>query len=118
MGLQGDIFKSSEDGGLTTFDGAFPSIESLEVVIDETGEGTEGLGLRCLTRRSVREFINCSNPRCYGKGLDLGGLLRSMLHTQQLAHTLETPCGSREESGVPCPNIFHVRLQVIYRESF
>ena len=104
MALQGDIFKASPDGRLTTFDEAFPSIESLEVVIDETGEGTQGLGLRGLTRRSVREYINCSNPRCYGKGLDLGGLLAGHdSKSEQRRTRVETPCGSREETGICMP---------------
>jgi hypothetical protein len=84
-------------------------------MIDETGEGTSGLGLRCLTRRSVREFINCSNPRCYGKGLNLGGMLREMIKGRETTRTIETLCGSREETGVACPNAFHVRLHIVYK---
>lgn|GEM_PF-3195521 len=114
MKLQGDIFKSNIDGELTTFERAFPTIDSLDVAIDESGEGSEGLGLRCLTRRSVREYVNCSNPRCLGKGLDLGALLRQMTQNKQRALATELQCQSREESGMPCKNIFHIRLRITY----
>jgi len=110
MKIQGDIFKGAKAGELTTFDGAFPTIQTVEVFIKESGEGNDGLGLRALTRRSVRETINCSNPRCFGKGLDLGGLLRQMLQAGETTRSLETPCGSREENGTSCPNVFHVEV--------
>ena len=115
MKLQGDIFKSAKPGETTTFEGAFPTIKTVNVVIKEEGQGTEGLGLRALTRRSVRETINCSNPRCFGKGLDLGGLMRKMVHAGETTHTVEIVCGSRHRRFHACCNVFYVQLAITYK---
>lgn len=114
MALQGDIFKAGPDGSLTTFEQAFPTIATVEVDIDETGEGNQGLGRRSLTRRSVREFINCSNPHCGGKGLDLGALLRQMVEERGTTLMVKRDCLSRDENGRACPNTFSVAVRVTY----
>jgi hypothetical protein len=115
MTLQGDIFKSDSDGETTTFNRAFPTIAAIGVDIDETGEGNHGLGRRSLTRRSMREYINCSSPHCSGKGLDLGLLLREMIATHQRECKVERVCAGHDEAGNSCKNVFHVALHVTYR---
>jgi hypothetical protein len=113
MKLQGTIFRS-ETGENVTFEKAFPDIKLIDVVIDESGAGTEGLGTRCLTRRSVRETINCSNPRCLGKGLELGALIRHMVQMRQTHHALTALCQSREENNHPCANHFNMQIAITY----
>jgi len=114
MTLQGFIFKAA-DGSSAPFDAVFPQIAAVEAVIEEKGEGNQGLGLRSLTRRSVREYINCSNPQCTGKGLALGLLMRRMVKEQMDRWEGHFPCESQEEAGTPCANTFQVQLTIRFK---
>jgi len=111
---QGFIFKLP-DGSEAPFEQVFPEIVAVDVVIEETGPGNEGLGLRSLTRRSVRETINCSNPLCHGKGLALGDLLRKMVKNHQAEWQGASTCTSRKESGDACQNAFQVKVTIRFR---
>lgn len=115
MRLQGAIFHGQHDGESLRFEEAFPQIAAVEVEIDEAGPGNEGLGRRCLVRRSIREFINCSNPACQGKGLALGAILRRMLREGVSELGLDQACASRLESGDPCPNGFRLQIRLVRR---
>lgn len=114
--MQGDIFKAR---GATAdirvpFAEAFPEIERVQVDLEETGEGNRGLGLRRFEKRSVREFINCSNQSCAGIGLSLGELLRDMANRRQARARIEKSCESQIENGCPCPNRFALDVSVTY----
>jgi len=109
----GNIFPSRHNPDLQVpFKEAFPEIESLHVEVTETGEGNHGLGLRRFTTLSIREFINCSNHRCGGKGVCIGEVLREMIAHGVAERTLQRPCQSREENGKPCPNIFTLQIHL------
>jgi len=113
----GDIFiRSPEQPGVrVTFAEAFPDIESLDAAVAETGEGNQGLGIRRFTRLSAREFVNCSNHRCSGKGFSLGELLRAMTRGRRTRLSQARSCLSHEESGRRCPNRFQVDIELRYK---
>jgi hypothetical protein len=110
---QGRIFNSTTlPGQLITFAEAFPDIEAVAADITEVGEGNAGLGVRRFYKNSVREYVNCSNGACGGRGLAMGDLLRQMLREKRDAAEFDLACESRQESGHPCLNRFHVRLRI------
>jgi len=113
MTLQGFIFKAA-DGSEAPFERVFPEIDAVEVVIEETGPGNEGLGLRVLKRRSIREMINCSNPNCLGKGFALGKVLRELVQKHHTEWSGKLSCTSREESGAACLNRFVVQIKIVF----
>jgi hypothetical protein len=112
--LRGDIFRSP--AGPVSFDRAFPEIESIDVIVEESGEGNAGLGRRHFTKRSVREIINCSSAHCGGQGFLLGDLLREMVASRTTEAHRTGNCQSREESGRPCTNAFDVKVRISYRQ--
>jgi hypothetical protein len=115
MVLQGSIFKGADGSDDSArFEEAFPEIKSVKVTIEESGPGNEGLGLRELTRRSVREYINCSNPDCLGKGLLLGDVLRRMQTEKQTQLSWEQNCSSKDHAGRPCANHFRIRIYLLF----
>jgi len=115
---RGDIFrKNAESDEYVRFAEAFPEIAELSVDVDERGEGNEELGLRRFHQGTVREFFNCSNHRCVGRGFRMGDLLRDMTRRRDTRRDVEVRCQSREESGGVCANIFRVSVRIAYRPS-
>jgi hypothetical protein len=115
---QGGIFSSPKNsvGGLT-FQEAFPDIETVHAEVHETGEGNHGLGLRRITKNSLREFVNCSNPTCAGQGLAIGQIIQQMAASREAKRSLHERCQSHEESGRRCPNYFEGFIELTYRSS-
>jgi hypothetical protein len=112
---RGDIFKSNHSEKTVSFEEAFPAVQSLEMTVEESGPGNAGLGVRRFHRRSFREFINCSNVACAGKGFAAGELLRHLsTHRESFARQM-VKCQSQTESGTPCSNTFLVEIKVTYK---
>lgn len=110
---QGRIFKSAHSlPQLATFQEAFPMLDSVSAEVSEFGEGNAGLGLRRFHKNSIREYVNCSNVHCLGRGLAMGDLLRQMLREARDEAEFDRPCDSRDESGASCPNHFGVRIRL------
>ena len=68
----GDLFRESTllSGKNTSIVEAYPQIEEIEVQLEETGRGVESWNRdRRYTKEYLPgEFINRSNPMCYGGG--------------------------------------------------
>ncbi len=110
---QGGIFRSNSSEELSIpFSEAFPQIQEIDAEISETGEGNEGLGVRRFNRLSAREYVNCSNHRCGGKGFSFGDLLREMIAQRQIERKTDKPCLSNEDGGRPCPNHFAIVVRL------
>src|SRR5450755_2079119 len=113
----GAIFRSgtTAEEKKVTFAEAFPEVDSLSAEIIETGPGNSGLGVRRFQRTSFREYINCSNVQCSGRGLPLGDLLRDMVSRRQKSCESHHPCAGHQDSKLACPNAFHIDMEVFYK---
>ena len=68
------------------------------------------------------EFINCSNPRCYNGGSNIGEILRGMVGQRSTSYRdARIPCQGYEGSpkgrrkyGM-CMNVFRVEVTITYR---
>src|SRR5580698_11058388 len=65
----------------TTFEKAFPTVESVQIEVRPDGEGFEPFHgqkeyVDIYRNANIPPIINCRNPRCYGGGLDFQYLLR------------------------------------------
>lgn len=69
-------------GEKVSFAKAFPTIETVKVVVEESGAGARGHA-RQYDQATLGEFIDCSNPLCYKGGFSLGGVLRRMVEEKQ-----------------------------------
>lgn len=117
---QGKVFRNPETGEewAYTFEQAFPKIETVSVSVHEEGPGNEGLGVRVFHKRSVREYINCSNPDCSGKGYRLGDRFRQMLDEDQLScRDVKLCSGTIESTTQACPNQFQIDLHLQLRKN-
>ncbi len=111
MKKQGAIFRDPhlQQENKLQFQEAFPEIKALDIEVTEQGPGNEGLGLRRFTALTVREYINCNNPDCTGKGLSMGDHLRQMLQARQNRQDIQQACEGSTPQG-PCKNHFHVTI--------
>ena len=114
-----DVFAnlSSVFSKKSTFEEAFPDIDSVNVhVMESTYEGNKtafwGGG----------EYADCSNPLCYGGGISVGELLRSMVRERQTEGALRKMCRGYEGSPKgqrryrSCVHVFEVVARVTYKE--
>jgi hypothetical protein len=104
------------------FSQAFPTIAETRIDIvsrfSPSGEKRE-----YSTRSEPREFIDCTNRRCYNGGVRLGQLLRAMVETGKTEEELNLPCqgyeGSpkgRRKSG-PCDNFFTIHIVLTLKKA-
>lgn len=103
------------------FSKAFPTIA--EVRIDVVSRFTpSGEEREYSTRSEPREFIDCTNPRCYNGGVPLGHMLRGMVEGRKTEEQWSPPCqgyeGSpkgRRQTG-PCDNHFTVKVTLRFKD--
>jgi hypothetical protein len=112
---RGNIFFGERAEDRLTFSEAFPEILDASAEVEETGEGNHGLGLRRFHKQGLREYINCSNHRCLGKGFALGFYLREMIRAHASERAIDCPCESHDEDGHPCGNRFKAQIKIQYR---
>ena len=106
----------------TTFEKAFPSIESFRAEITETGDDVlSGDEPSIYSVDSVSEYIDCSNVLCYGGGFRLGQVLREMIPSDAAEDAGSARCighkGSpkgRRDYG-PCINHFNYKITIKYK---
>lgn len=108
----------------TTFEKAFPEIEDITVVVRETGHGvSEWNKERAFGKRSIEEYVDCSNSLCYNGGFSLGEIIRRMVRDKLTE--LETTKICQGNEGSPkgrriyrkCMNGFHVKVKIKYRDA-
>src|SRR5579862_2961482 len=117
-----DIFNKGEPifSKKVGFAQAFPTIASVDVMIEIDGHGVRGM--KEVTRRdatNLSEFIDCRNPRCYGGGFSIGGILRAMDSKKETHHKGHALCqgheGNRRKRGLQCMTMFDYTVDIVYR---
>lgn len=118
-----DVFMQAKHylGQPVSFREAFPSIQSLKVIVDEY-DGPWLDRSYYYDERTAAQYINCHNPMCYNGGFNLGQLLWFM--TEKGETTLEDTlyCQGYEGSPKgrvrygPCDRRFKVKIEIVYRE--
>src|SRR5258708_116472 len=66
------------------FSEAYPDVESLTAEVEESGDGTTQLNRRRqYSERTMQPYHDCHNPSCYNGGVNLRGLMDSMVASRQ-----------------------------------
>lgn len=105
----------------TTFEKAFPGIESIRVDVNETGEIRFG-GNRTYTNSSLGEFVNCSNSMCYNGGFRIGDVVREMNYKREENREGSAICQGNEGSPKgrriyrKCLNHFDYKITIKYKD--
>lgn len=119
-----DLFRETTPviGTKGTLAEVYPQIKDVAVEVEESGRGVDSWNKnRCYTKESFPgEFIDCSNPSCYGGGFQLGSYLGKMLleHLTELADS--KMCRGNEGSPKgrriyrKCLNTFKFRIKIKY----
>jgi hypothetical protein len=114
----GTVFSKSQLTVATkaSFSEAFPSVRRARIEVEEAFY--RRTVLHHLTEEDAREFVDCSNPSCYGGGVSIGAVLRWMVATKR-SETAETQLcrgyeGSRRRRLGDCPHTFTVRAELEY----
>jgi len=121
-----DIIKNTDhvfSQKVSTFSEAYPSIAKLHVEISEAamGFGSETRQL-VLTEDNFRHAVNCSNPVCYGGGIEIGWIIHNMVSKKESDHEERQKCKGYEGSPKgrrryrSCIHSFHVKAHVEYKE--
>ncbi|MGA7986955.1 MAG: hypothetical protein WCB51_00995 [Candidatus Dormiibacterota bacterium] len=101
-----------------SFSEAFPSVRRARIEVAETFY--RRTVIHHLTEVNAREFVDCSNPACYGGGVSIGAILRWMVATRRSDATDTQLCGGYEGSKRrrvrDCPHRFTVRAELEYAE--
>lgn len=85
------------------FKEAFPEIKSVTVRTEESGYSPSGRyfdkpSFRVYDENTLGEYIDCSNPLCYGGGFSIGQILREMVSERHTHHEKTTFCKGYEGS--------------------
>jgi len=115
-------------GHLTTFEKAFPTVESATISSYEVGSGVYSYGIDEASRRTFGEgqpfgdgLIPCSNPRCQRGGFEVDAGLNQMVREKLTEKVFAKNCPGDEGSpkgrkrGDRCKNVLHYRLKVKYK---
>jgi hypothetical protein len=107
-----------------TFAEAFPEIDEIRVVVTESGEGVyRDMNKRSYDKRTVSEFVNCSNPLCYNGGVRLGSIIHEMNIKKETYKEDHFKCQGYEGSPKgrrvyrDCFNFFTVSIDIQYKNS-
>jgi len=112
----------------TSFEEAFPTIESATISEYEVGEGVPTFGVDESHRRTFGEgvpftdgLIPCRNPRCRRGGYEVDHSLHEMVREKLTEKVFERNCPGDEGSpkgrreGDRCRNVLHYRLRIKYK---
>jgi hypothetical protein len=113
-------------GTLTTFEKAFPTVESATIASYEDGDGIFAFeGKRQNTFGPARPFasglIRCSNPYCRRGGYEVDLSLSEMVRGKLTEKEFSDHCSGDEGSpqgrkiGKRCYNVLHYRLTIKYK---
>lgn len=101
-----------------TFGEAYPTIAKLELTVSED----KGMGGVCnetrMSERSFQPIVNCSNPLCYGGGVNVGRVLHDIAGKKQAQVDSVEMCQGREgtktKKSRTCLHRFHVVGEITY----
>lgn len=129
-----DLFNQSTPflGKTSSFHEAFPEIKKVVVEFTEIGDipqwryggpKTKNGYDDCVTDSiGIAEYINCSNPKCYGGGFRLGNELRNMIYLKQNVSEGSVSCIGQEGTPKgrkiygPCCNMFKFRIEIEFND--
>ena len=113
---------------LTTFEKAFPTIESATISSYEVGKGVYSFDVDESQRKTFGEgvpfregLIPCRNPRCRRGGYEVDRSLYEMVREKLTEKVFAKNCPGDEGSpkgrrrGDRCRNVLHYRLRIKYK---
>lgn len=122
-----DVMRESQFlfGEKMSFEQAFPMIEAVRVECRELGRYGSGDRVRVLEYRGSRigEFIECSNPLCFGGGFSIASILRGMVRDRVERRDFSVSCqgheGSRQGRRLygPCGHRFEGTVTIRYQQT-
>ncbi|SRR4030042_2765009 len=105
-------------GRLTTFDEAFPEIESVEVWVEQFNSNWKSYFSKERSNPPGEE-VGCHNPLCHNGGFYVGGILRDMVLKRETWRKETSLCAGRERMSRghfrPCLNSFKYEIKITYR---
>jgi len=123
-----DIFRETDYdfSKKVSFDEAYPTIKNVKAEVLQSGQGVVLRGHPSFydnydLKNWPGEFVDCSNPVCYGGGFSIGSILRDMVKKNQAQ--IKTTKGCRGYEGSPkgrrryrsCGNRFKIKIYVEYK---
>lgn len=121
-----DVWSESNPmfGKKTSFEEAFPQIDSLDVTVEETGKGVhrEPRTWRFSEENPPGKYVDCSNDLCYNGGVDVGSILRAMVRNDETSKETTEFCQGYEGSPKgqkrykDCINKFEVQIEIEYAD--
>ena len=119
-----DIFNETEYVFVdkATFEKAFPTIEEISVEIIETGKNVYHSGQPIYyDKKTLGEYINCSNTQCYKGGFRIGRIIQKMVIDNKTDLEDTEFCQGHESSpkgrriGSECFNAFDYKIHIEYK---
>ena len=117
-----DIFNETDFlfGKKTSFEKAYPGVEKVTVTVNETGYGVhQWTNPRTFQNSTISEFINCSNPSCFGGGFRLGTFIYKMVSDKHTHLEEQEFCrgneGTKTKKGRSCINRFKIAIDIQYK---
>jgi hypothetical protein len=106
-------------GTPTTFEIAFPTVETMRVEIRPYGAGFRLLPgqeelVQVYKNGGIPAIIDCRNPRCHDGGIDLNDLVWSVVHKKLTEFADSRRCKGHEANG-SCDTRFKVKISVKYK---
>src|SRR5687767_6765746 len=98
----------------TTFEKAYPTIAKLLVKVSEGAGGFGESRTITLTEQDFSHAVNCSNPVCYGGGVEVGWFIHDMVRAGKTEDSTSKSCQGYEGSPKgkkryrSCMNFFRV----------
>jgi len=125
-----DVFKDADFVFVrkAPFEEALPMIANVVVRYREEGNGVSRFRVADEEQWStysgkVGEYIDCSNPLCYGGGFSIGDVLRRMVAQKENSTKGHKVCKGYEGSpkgrrnyGMCC-NMFYYEVEITYRDA-
>lgn len=109
-------------GKKCTFEEAFPEIQDIDVVVNETDFGNP-VRTRHYTRSDPPgEYLDCRNSLCYNGGVCIGALIRQLVQNRETSLQERRPCQGYEGSPKgrrkyrSCLHYFEVSIKLKYKK--
>jgi hypothetical protein len=106
---------------VNTFSEAYPTVNKLRVEVYES-EGLSGEKLNAtMSETSFSHSVNCSNPVCYGGGVEVGNIIHEMVRKKLMEHEETKDCRGYEGSPKgkkkyrSCLQTFRIKAHLEYR---